>query len=100
MNVEAHGGDGVEPQPLLQHLADSHDGLGLGGVRQPHRQLVRPGADVHHSSVNLENNIAKSEENPWNSSKRGYEVMGVNLAILSRFTSCVPGKRAGLRALR
>ena len=59
MNVEAHGGDGVQPQPLLQHLADGHDGLGLGGVRQPHRQLVRPGADVHHSSVNLQ--VGKNE---------------------------------------
>merc|ERR1719436_1390033 len=53
VNVEAHGGNGVQPQPLLQHLADGHDGLGLRGVRQPHRQLVRPGTDVDHSSVNL-----------------------------------------------
>jgi len=44
---------GVDVESLLEHLADAQDGVGLGGVGQPHRQLVRLPTHVHHGAVHL-----------------------------------------------
>ncbi len=45
---------GVDVEPLLEHLADAQDGVRLGGVGQPHRQLVRLPTHVHHCAVHLD----------------------------------------------
>jgi hypothetical protein len=44
---------GVDVEPLLEHLADAEYGVRLGGVGQPHRQLVRLPTHVHHRTVHL-----------------------------------------------
>ena len=53
VDIEANGGVGIDPEPLLDHLADPHDGLVVGGVREPDSQLVSPAPDVDHGTVDL-----------------------------------------------
>ena len=42
VDVEADGRVGINAEPLLDHPPNPHDGLLVGGIRQPHGQLVSP----------------------------------------------------------
>jgi hypothetical protein len=53
VDVEADPFPGIDAEPLLEHLPDAKDRVGLGGVGQPDRQLVTFCADIHHSTVHL-----------------------------------------------
>ena len=53
VDVEANGDVGVQPEPLLQHFPDPEDRLMVGGVREPHCDLVSPLTDIDHGAIDL-----------------------------------------------
>ena len=82
VDVEAHGGGGVQAESLLQHLPNPHDGLEVGSISEPHCDLVSPLADIDHSTIHLRTGSFHENDN-------------TNTTPL-----LLPGKHLGLRVLQ